>query len=306
MTRGDVEQLRRFNRTVAEGIGALEDHFLGRARPLGEARLLWEIGETGAELRELRGRLGLDSGYLSRLIRSLERQRLVRLEADKQDGRVRRARLTKSGLRERAELDRRSDAVATRILEPLTLKQRASLLGAVGEVERLLQPSMVRFAVAPPNCADLRWCLDQYFAELDARFDTGFDAAIALPTDAHELTPPAGAWIIARLHGRPVACGAVKMQPGAKAYLKRMWVAAEARGLGIGRRLLAALEDHARSGGATVVQLETNRALAEAIAMYRASGYVEVAPFNSEPYAHHWFEKRLSGGARKGRTTRQR
>ena len=74
----------------------------------------------------------------------------------------------------------------------------------------------------------------------------------------------------------------------------------------VGRRLLAALEDHARSGGATVVQLETNRVLAEAIAMYRASGYVEVAPFNSEPYAHHWFEKRLSGGARNGRTARQR
>src|SRR5437763_6113684 len=82
MTRGDIEQLRRFNRTVAEGIGALEDRFLGRARPLGEAHLLWEIGETGAELRELRGRLGLDSGYLSRLFRSLERQRLVRVEVD--------------------------------------------------------------------------------------------------------------------------------------------------------------------------------------------------------------------------------
>ena len=69
-----------------------------------------------------------------------------------------------------------------------------------------------------------------------------------------------------------------------------MWVAADARGLGVGRRLLAELEARAQ---APVVRLETNRALTEAIAMYRAAGYAEVAPFNDERYAHHWFEKRL-------------
>src|SRR5687767_10474323 len=99
-----VQQVRSFNRIVAQGIGALDDHFLGRGRPMGEARLLWEIGLEGAEVRELRGRLGLDSGYVSRVLRSLERQGLVAVRTSSDDGRVRRAQLTRKGRSERAEL----------------------------------------------------------------------------------------------------------------------------------------------------------------------------------------------------------
>lgn len=294
MRKAEIEIVRRFNRAVAEGIGALEDHYLGRGRPLGEARVLWEIGAEGADLRKLRERLGLDSGYLSRLLRSLERQRLVRVRVDPDDRRLRRAELTARGGRERGVLDARSDSIARRIIEPLTEKQRASFLAAVAEVERLLQPSMVRFAVERPTSADAQWCWQQYFAEIDERFEEGFDPSLALPVDAHEVTPPGGALIVARLHGRPIGCGSVKTPPKAPAYIKRMWVSSSARGLGIGRRLLAELEEHARRAGASIVQLETNRSLKEAIGLYRASGYVEVAPFNAERYAHHWFAKRLT------------
>lgn len=294
MDAESIAQIRRFNRTVAEGIGALDERFLGRGRPLAESRLLWEIGPDGADVRELRARLDLDSGYLSRLLRSLERQRLVRVRVAAGDRRVRRAELTAGGRKERVELDKRSDAVAARVLEALSDRQRATLLEAAAEVERLLQASMVRFAVERPASRDVQWCLEQYFAELNERFDAGFDPRVALPTDAPDLTPPAGAWIIARLHGRPVGCGAVKLQRDGSAYLKRMWVARDARGIGLGRRLLAELESWAQRAGASRVVLETNRALREAIALYRASGYVEVPAFNAEPYAHHWFEKRLS------------
>src|SRR5947199_7599982 len=100
-----VEQVRSFNRTMTERIGVLNDHFLGRNHPLGEARLLWEIGEQGAEVRVLRSRLGLDSAYVSRLLRSLEGQGLVVVETSGSDGRVRLAKLTQAGLLERAELD---------------------------------------------------------------------------------------------------------------------------------------------------------------------------------------------------------
>src|SRR4051812_45286455 len=96
-----IERVRSFNRTVAERIGALNDHFLGRDRPVGEARLLWEIGVTGAEIRDLRVRLSLDSAYLSRLLRSLERQGLVEVDDHPLDRRVRRAVLTDAGLTER-------------------------------------------------------------------------------------------------------------------------------------------------------------------------------------------------------------
>ena len=302
----DIARVRRFNRTVAEGIGALHDRYLGRGRPMAEARLLWEIGDDGADLSELRDRLALDSGYLSRLLRSLERQRLVRVRASADDRRARRAELTTSGLRERAVLDRRSDEVAERMLEPLSDAQRDSFLAAVSEIERLLHASMVRFGLERPTSRDAQWCLAQYYRELNERFESGFDIDAALPVEAHELTPPGGALILARLHGQPIACGIVKTPRGAPAYIKRMWVAPDARGLGVGRRLLAELEAHAERAGASVVQLETNKALTEAIAMYRRSGYIEVQPFNEEPYAHHWFEKRLDATRARQRTATKR
>jgi DNA-binding MarR family transcriptional regulator len=293
MVDGAIDDVRRFNRTVAERIGALEDHFLGRSRPLGEARLLWEIGPNGADVRELRSRLGLDSGYLSRLLRSLEGQRLVSVRTHATDGRVRRAVLTKRGLAERTELDRRSDDVAQRMLEPLNDKQRAAFLLGVAEVERLLRASMVRFDVEDAGSDDAQWCLSQYYAELTVRFDAGFDPSLSSVPDASEFTRPRGAFIVARLRGSPVGCGAVKVHEDGAADIKRMWIATSVRGLGLGRRLLSELERHARDQGATLVRLETNRALKEAIAMYKAHGYAEVAPFNDELYAHHWFERRL-------------
>ena len=294
MTDELLHQVRSFNRTVAERIGAVGDRFLGRPRPMGESRTLWEIGPDGIEVRALRARLGLDSGYTSRVLRSLERQGLIIVETSPDDGRVRRVRLTEAGLAERAELDRRSDDVGRSFLEPLTPGQRARLVRAMAEVERLLRASMVRIDVEDPTTPDAGWCIEQYFAELDARFEGGFDASRSIPADAHELALPAGLLLLARLRGRPVGCGALKLHSGAPAELKRMWVAPEARSLGLGRRLLDELERRAREAGAEVVRLETNRTLTEAIALYRSSGYREVAAFNREPYAHHWFEKRLS------------
>jgi DNA-binding MarR family transcriptional regulator len=107
--KSGVVDVRRFNRTVTQRVGALNDRFMSRARPLGEARLLWEIGFDGADVRVLRSQLDLDSGYLSRLLRSLERTGLAVVEPNSQDGRVRTARLTNAGLAERARLDALSD-----------------------------------------------------------------------------------------------------------------------------------------------------------------------------------------------------
>jgi DNA-binding MarR family transcriptional regulator/GNAT superfamily N-acetyltransferase len=263
---------------------------------MGESRTLWEIGThgvDGVEIRALRARLGLDSGYVSRVLRSLERQGLVTVEKSADDGRVRYLRLTEDGLAERAELDRRADEVALSFLEPLTDGQRARLVAAMSEVERLLRASQVEIAVEDPTTPDARWCIAQYVAELNTRFEVGFDPARSIPADAPELTPPAGALMVARLQGRPIGCGALKLHPGAPAELKRMWVAPEARGFGLGRRLLRELERYARAAGAAVIHLETNGTLQEAIALYRSSGYQEVPAFSDEPYAHHWFEKRL-------------
>jgi GNAT superfamily N-acetyltransferase len=152
----------------------------------------------------------------------------------------------------------------------------------------------LKFAVEDPGSPDAQWCVRQYFTELNDRFKTGFDPSMSISADVAELTPPAGLFLIARAEGRPVGCGALKLHVGAPAELKRMWVARDARGMGLGRRLLAELEREARAAGVEVLHLETNASLIEAIALYRASGFVEVPAFNDEPYAHHWFEKRLA------------
>ncbi len=293
-----VDQVRRFNRTVTQRVGALDDAFLARGRPLGQARLLWEIGAGGSEVRTLRARLDLDSGYLSRLLRALEADGLVTVGVDSEDGRVRTARLTPAGLVERAELDRRADERAASILRPLGPRQRDRLVAAMTEVERLLVASMVDISVADPRHPAARQCVQAYFDELAQRFDGGFDPARSISADDEELTPPAGLLLVATLHGDPVGCGGVKIHHGEHAEVKRMWVSPTARGLGLGRRLLAELEARAAAHGVPLLRLETNRNLTEAISLYRAAGYREVDAFNDDPYAHHWFEKPLqpSGG----------
>ena len=289
-----VEQVRRFNRTVTQRVGALDDHFLARERPLAEARVLWEIGADGCEVRALRARLGLDSGHASRLLRALETAGMARVEAGERDRRVRVARLTAAGLAELAVLDQRSEALAESLLAPLAPAQRERLVGAMRDVERLLTAALVEIRDVDPEHPDARQCLRSYFAELERRSGAPFDPLIGSTAQPHELRPPAGEMVVAYLRAEAVACGALKHFDGGVCDLKRMWVADAARGLGLGRRLLADLEGRAARAGARIVRLETNATLAEAVALYRSAGYHEVPAFNDEPFADHWFEKGLS------------
>ena len=290
-----IASVRRFNRTVTQRVGALDDEYMTRARPLAQARLLWEIGPSGAEVAALRARLDLDSGYLSRLLRTLETEGLVTVgPADGGDARVRVATLTDAGRAEWVELDMRSDRFAWSILEPLTEQRRERLVAAMAEVERLLLTSMVIIQPCPPSDPRARACVRAYARDLTQRFDDGFDPALSNPVLDDELVPPAGVFLLATLNGEPVACGAVKLHPAAPAEIKRVWVADSVRGLGLGRRMLTELERYAADRGWTSVRLDTNRNLTEAIAMYRGAGYREVAPFNTEHYAQHWFEKYLA------------
>ena len=291
--REAIDALRRFNRTVTQRVGALDDRFMARDRPLGEARVLWEIGSNGVDVRELRRRLDLDAGYLSRLLRSLEAGGLAVVEPSASDRRVRRARLTKKGRKERAVLDRRSEALARSLVEPLNATQRARLVDALAIVERLLTAGLVHIDVADPASPDARHCVASYFRELDERFPGGFDPVRSISADDEDLREPSGLLLLARLRQKPIGCGALKLHGSAPCEIKRMWVSPDARGLGVGRRLLQELEDRALLYGVTTIRLETNGTLDAAIGLYRSSGYVEVERFSDEPYAHHWFEKHL-------------
>ena len=297
MDQAAVTTVRRFNRTVTQRVGALNDQFMARERPLGEARVLWEIGPEPTEVRSLRSLLDLDSGYLSRVLRSLEQAGLALVEQNPHDRRVRTARLTDAGRAERALLDRLSDELAWSFLAPLSDSQRTRLLAAMADVERLLTGGLVELVVVDPTSADAQFCLRSYSQELDARFEAGFDPAHSISADPEELTESAGLLLVARLRDAPVGCGALKLHGGDPAEIKRMWVDQSVRGLGIGRRILDELERLARTRDVQVARLETNRSLREAISLYLSAGYVEVESFNEEPYAHHWFEKRLDAGA---------
>jgi DNA-binding MarR family transcriptional regulator/N-acetylglutamate synthase-like GNAT family acetyltransferase len=293
MSADRIPRVRRFNRLVTQRIGALDDDYLGRDRPLGESRVLYEIGPAGADLRDLRRRLGLDAGYLTRLVRALERKGLIRLAPSTADQRVRRAVLTAAGRRELREMNRRSDDAAQALLDPLTEAQRTRLVAAMDEVHRLLRLAGLRIDRVDVASTDARWCLRQYFDELDRRFEGGFDPAASRAADDREMVAPLGAFLVASVDGEPVACGGVKTTAPGIGYLKRMWVADGVRGLGVGRRMLEALEVESRALGHGILRLETNRALPEALQLYRSAGFREVAAFNTDPYAHHWLEKTL-------------
>jgi GNAT superfamily N-acetyltransferase len=163
----------------------------------------------------------------------------------------------------------------------------------MADVERLLTAAMVEISTIDPSHPHAQHCLHEYFSELDRRFDTGFDPALSIPAAEREMRLPSGLFLVATLRGNPIGSGALKFHGKEPAELKRMWVAESARGLGVGRRLLTALEDQAAKHGVRTLRLETNKSLVEAINLYRSAGYVEVARFNDEPYAHHWFEKQL-------------
>ena len=290
------ERVRSFNRMVTLRTGVLDDSYLGRGRPLGQARLLVEIGPEGSDLRALRERLGLDSGYLSRVLKSLERQGLVAVTGHTGDRRRRHVALTASGLAEQAEYDALSDELAHSLLEPLNASQRERLLAAMAEVEALMTAGAVVIEAESAGGEAARHCLDAYFRELAERFETGFDPTrgSSTPEDA-AMSPPGGCFLVARLHGRPIGCGGLRtLEPGV-GEIKRMWVAPVARGLGVARRLLGALEENARALGVERVRLDTNRTLTQAQAMYRRAGYREIERFNDNPYAHFWFEKEVNG-----------
>ena len=291
MERRFIDQVRSFNRAVTLGTGALDDSYLGRGRPLGQARLLFEIGADGNDIGSLRERLGLDSGYASRLLRTLEAEGLIAVESDSADRRRRLVRLTAKGLSERAAYDALSDDLAGSLLDALNAAQRDRLVAAMAEVERLMTAAAVAIAGEPEDSRDAQQCVAAYYKELDQRFEGGFD-----PGNGGYAGKPAntgGVFLIARLHGRTVGCGALKPIDATTAEIKRMWVAPEARGLGIARRLLEALEDQARGAGMKRLVLDTNRSLAEAQALYRKAGYRETGRYNDNSYADFFFEKEL-------------
>ncbi|MDI6105068.1 helix-turn-helix domain-containing GNAT family N-acetyltransferase [Actinoplanes sp. NEAU-A12] len=275
-----IERMRDFNRYYTLRLGVLTDRYLGQARPFGQARLLFEIGD-GSDLGELCTRLDVGAGYLQDMLRALQEQGLVQMRDQV-------AELTDAGRRERADLEERSNAGIAALLGELTTGQRERLISAQDEIRRVLRAAAVVVEAVPPGSAVARDSLARYAAELDTIFPEGFDeSTLTRPEDV------TGTQLVAFEDGHPVGCGLwIRLGPGI-AEIRHLWVAPEARGLGLGRKLLARLEVDAVNHGIDTVRLGTHPLLTEALALYRTSGYTNIGGYSDVPYNQLAFEKVL-------------
>lgn len=286
-----VSRVRRFNRAVTSAVGALDSSFLGRGRPLGAARVLNAIGQGRSDVGEVRDYLGLDSGLMSRLLRSLEDEGLIETQAHEDDARRRVASLTRAGKREFAAYEALSNTQAESFLARNA--QAEALLAAMDLIASALTRERIALAEMDPRSDEARYCLREYYAELGRRFRQGFDVALSRDPDAKDMRRPRGSFIVAISDTLPVGCVGLKGTDHFYAEIKRLWVAPSARGLGLGKRLMDAAEDAARALGIALLRLDTNSALPEAGQLYRTTGWREIPRFNDDPYPDLFFEKRL-------------
>ncbi|MCA1395465.1 helix-turn-helix domain-containing GNAT family N-acetyltransferase [Bradyrhizobium sp. BRP56] len=286
-----VSRVRRFNRAVTSAVGALDTSFLGRGRPLGAARVLNAIGHGRADVGEIRDYLGLDSGLMSRLLRSLEDEGLIETTAHGDDARRRIARLTAAGKREFNAYEAISNRQANDFLAHHS--QREALLAAMDLIASALGRDGTALDEMDPRGDEARYCLGEYYAELARRFEKGFDVKLSRDPEAKDMVRPRGSFIVAMSDGLPIGCVGLKGSSSGFAEIKRLWVAPGARGLGLGRRLMDAAEKAARELGIAALRLDTNSALPEAGQLYRRTGWTEIPRFNDDPYPDLFFEKHL-------------
>ena len=286
-----ISRVRRFNRAVTSEVGALDTSFLGRGRPLGAARVLNAIGHGRSDVAELRDYLALDSGLMSRLLRSLEEEGLVTTKPHPEDARRRIAKLTAAGRREFEAYETLSNAQAESMLARHS--QPEALLAAMDMVAAALGRSRISIDLLDPRSEPARYCLGEYYAELSRRFARGYDVALSRDPDATDMIAPRGAFFVALSDGLPLGCVGLKGAGGPLAEIKRLWVAPAARGLGLARRLMDAAETAARQLSITTLRLDTNSALGEAMQLYRRTGWTQIERFNDDPYPDLFFEKRL-------------
>ena len=291
MSLDPIARIRRFNRAVTRETGVLDQSFLGRGRPLGTARVIHAIGPEGRDLDSIRAYLNLDKTLLSRTLRGLQDEGLVTLAPHPEDARRRIATLTEAGLAEYHAYNTLSDQQAHALLARHPKPE--TLLAAMDLVASVLTAQTITLEECDPQSRDAIYCLEEYYAELGRRFDTGFDVNLSADPEATDMMPPRGSFLVATSDGLPLGCVGLKGTDKGYAEIKRLWVSPASRGLGLARRLMDAAEDKARSLGITTLRLDTNAALPEAIRLYETTGWHQIERFNDDPYPTHFFEKHL-------------
>lgn len=287
-----IARLRRFNRAVTKEVGALDSSYLGLGRPLGAARVLQLLRPEGRDIAEIRSKLGLDSGLLSRLLRGLEEEGLLALETDAQDRRRRIAKVTPAGQAERARYEALGLAHAQKMFARAGSRQ-SEVIAAMDLIATVMLQDQVEIRAADPDSPEALACLRAYYDLLCAKIEGVTPEMLTLPlSDSPKYRAPLGNFLIAWSDDLPIGCVSLRPLGQGVAEVKRLWVDPQARGQGLGRRLMRGIESEARALGYREMKLDSNTALSEAIALYRSDGWQDIPKYSGFP-SNLWMGKRL-------------
>ncbi|TMR88224.1 MarR family transcriptional regulator [Nonomuraea basaltis] len=276
LTKARVSEVRTFNRFYTKVIGVLQAGMLDSPYSLTEVRVLFELAHAERmETGELRALLGLDAGYLSRILARFEGDGLVERERSATDARKQLVRLTPAGAGTFARLDRRSAEEIERLLSGLPDEDQERLVASMATIRGLLAPETGRepYVIRPPRTGDLGWVVYRH-GELYSReygWGTTFEQTVAKIVGELDFTKDAG-WI-AEAGGERAGCVFYVRQDDTTAKLRMLLVEPSARGMGIGRRLVEECLRHARAEGCKRITLWTRDCLVSARRIYQAAGF---------------------------------
>lgn len=289
-----VGAVRRFNRRYTKQLGLLEKGLLRSPFSLTEVRVLYELtygDKTTAT--ELGKSLGLDAGYLSRILAGFQRRRLIRKQASPADGRQALLALTKKGRTVYAGLDERANEQIRTMLDALSPADQGRLLDAMQTVEEILGPraeARVPYVLRPPQPGDLGWVVHRHgvlYAQeygWNERFE-GLAAGI-VSAFVENFDPQRERCWIAERDGAPVGSVFLVKKSKTVAQLRMLLVEPSARGLGIGARLVDECTRFARQAGYKKIVLWTNSVLASARRIYEHAGYTLAGEEHHDSFGH--------------------
>jgi len=288
-----IEQVRAFNRDYTRRIGVLSQGLLQSPWSLTEARVLYEIAHRpGVTATALAADLGLDRGYLSRILKRFAARKLIARAASVADARRLHLKLTPAGRGVFMPLERRARREVRKLLSPLDATRRRALLVAMSTIRDAFDPAGARggLVLRTHRPGDMGWVVERHGALYACEYgwNEEFEGLVAgITADfIRKLDPARERCWIAELHGRRVGCIFLVAGDGGSARLRLLLVEPEARGLGLGGRLVGECVSFARSAGYERIVLWTQSTLVAARRLYQRAGFVRTARKPHHSFGH--------------------
>jgi DNA-binding MarR family transcriptional regulator/GNAT superfamily N-acetyltransferase len=290
-----ADRVRQFTRFYTRQAGVLHEHLLDSEFSLTQARILYELAHgQGLTAADLGRELGLDAGYLSRVLAGFQKRGFIEKKRSPTDGRSVCITLTRKGNTAFRPLDQASHRVAVAMLERLPVVQQQQLIGAMEQIEGTFSEASPSYVLRNPQAGDMGWVIHRHGALYAQEYgwNTDFEALVAQIVAGYMQKPdsPERHGWIAEKDGKVVGSVFVVRHTRRVAKLRLLYVEPSARGLGIGNRLVDECLRFAKQAGYSKMVLWTNSILTGARHIYRKAGFTLV---HEEP--HHSFGKDLVG-----------